>query len=181
MSVMTVGSFHVSIKIVTSTCVLQVKVHVFPKTSIFIFSVWTIYFSLEDRYVRRLYSWNIEYNHLLFLKQIYPIYVHGFHGFSWISHDLHVFPWDFLDFKGLGVRSLWQPVAACGSLFRTESCPSKKLIGRNLGCSKPRGLEAFKIGYFDPGIADCRLEGLEGLGELLKVVQHARRSGRSED
>ena len=39
MTVMTVGSFHVFIKIVTLTRVLQVKVHVFPKTSIFVFSV----------------------------------------------------------------------------------------------------------------------------------------------
>ena len=37
--VMTVGSFQVFIKRVTLTCVLQVKVHVFPKTSIFILSV----------------------------------------------------------------------------------------------------------------------------------------------
>jgi hypothetical protein len=39
MTVMTVGSFQVFIKNVTLTCNLQVKVHVFPKTMIFIFSV----------------------------------------------------------------------------------------------------------------------------------------------
>ena len=39
MTVMTVGSFQVFIKIVTLTRVLQVKDNVFPKTSIFIFSV----------------------------------------------------------------------------------------------------------------------------------------------
>ena len=55
MTVMTVGSFHGFIKIVTLTRVLHVEVHVFPKTSILIFFVETIYFSLEDRYVRRLY------------------------------------------------------------------------------------------------------------------------------
>ena len=32
MSVMTVGSFHVFTKIVTLTCVLQVKLHFFEKT-----------------------------------------------------------------------------------------------------------------------------------------------------
>ena len=56
MLVLTVGSFQVFIKNVTLTCVLQVEVHVFPKTMIFILSVQTIYFSLEDRYVRRLCS-----------------------------------------------------------------------------------------------------------------------------
>ncbi len=39
MTVMTVGSFQVFMKIVTSTRVLHVRVHVFQKTSIFIFSV----------------------------------------------------------------------------------------------------------------------------------------------
>ena len=42
-TVMTVGSFHVFIKRVTLICNLQVKVHVFLKTSISIFSLWTIY------------------------------------------------------------------------------------------------------------------------------------------
>ena len=41
MTVMTVGSFHVFIKIVNLTRVLQVKVLIFHKTSIFIFSVQT--------------------------------------------------------------------------------------------------------------------------------------------
>ena len=39
MTVMTVGSFQVFIKNVTLTCVFQVEVHVFPKTSICILSV----------------------------------------------------------------------------------------------------------------------------------------------
>ena len=39
MSVMNTGSFHVFTKILTLTRVLQVKVHVFPRTSIFVFSV----------------------------------------------------------------------------------------------------------------------------------------------
>ena len=39
MCVLTVGSFQVFIKIMTLIRVLHVKVHVFPKTSIFIFSV----------------------------------------------------------------------------------------------------------------------------------------------
>ena len=39
MSVMTVGSFQVFIKIVTLTRVSQVEVHIFRKTSIFVFSV----------------------------------------------------------------------------------------------------------------------------------------------
>ena len=39
MSVMTVGSFQVFIKIITLICNLQVKVHVFPKTSISMFFV----------------------------------------------------------------------------------------------------------------------------------------------
>ena len=39
MSVMTVGAFHVFIKIVTLIGVLQVNVHVFPKTSASMFSV----------------------------------------------------------------------------------------------------------------------------------------------
>ena len=56
MTVMTVGSFHVFIKIVTLTRALQGKFHVFPKTLIFMFSVQIIYLSLEDVYVRRLYS-----------------------------------------------------------------------------------------------------------------------------
>ena len=38
-TVMTVGSYRVFIKIVTLICNLQVKVHVFPKTSILIFFV----------------------------------------------------------------------------------------------------------------------------------------------
>ena len=53
MFVMTVGSFQVFIKIVTLTRDLQFKVYVFPKTSIWGFSVSRIYFSLEDRHVRR--------------------------------------------------------------------------------------------------------------------------------
>ena len=56
MTVMTVGSFHVFIKIVTLTRVLQVRVHVFPKTSIFIFSVQTCDSSLGDIYVGPLFS-----------------------------------------------------------------------------------------------------------------------------
>ena len=55
MTVMTVGSFHVFIKMPTVTPALQVKVNIFPKTSIFIFSAQIIDFSLEDGYVRRLY------------------------------------------------------------------------------------------------------------------------------
>ena len=51
---MTVGSFQVFIKIVTLICVLQVRVHVFPKTSISC-SLFKKLISLEDRYVRRLY------------------------------------------------------------------------------------------------------------------------------
>ena len=39
MTGMTMGSFQVFMKNVTLTRVLQVKVHVFPKTSIFILSV----------------------------------------------------------------------------------------------------------------------------------------------
>ena len=56
MSAMTVGSFHVFIEFMTLTRVLKVRVHVFPKTLIFTVSVQAIYFSLGDRYVRRLYS-----------------------------------------------------------------------------------------------------------------------------
>ena len=55
--VMSVGSFQVFIKIMTLICVVQAKVNVSPKSSIFIFSVYTIYFSLENTHdVRRLYS-----------------------------------------------------------------------------------------------------------------------------
>ena len=50
MSVITVGSFQVFIKKLTLARVLQVKVHVFPKTSIFIFSLQAINSSSEDRY-----------------------------------------------------------------------------------------------------------------------------------
>ena len=62
MFVMTVGSFQVFIKRVTLTRLLQVEVHIFLKNVIFIFSVQAIYFSLEGRYVRRVYVQNIEYN-----------------------------------------------------------------------------------------------------------------------
>ena len=55
MTLMTVGSFQVFIKIVTLICNLQVKVHVSLKTLISSFAVQTIYFSLEGRYVRRVY------------------------------------------------------------------------------------------------------------------------------
>ena len=83
MTVMTVGSFQAFIKIMTLIGVLQVRVHVF-RTLIFCFSVETFYFSLEDRYVRRSYSQEIEYNPCSFLKTIYPIHVNRFidvHGF----------------------------------------------------------------------------------------------------
>ena len=56
MSVMTVGSFQVFIRKMTLARVLQVKVHVFPKTSIFIFSLQTINSSSEDRYGEPLIS-----------------------------------------------------------------------------------------------------------------------------
>ena len=56
MCVTTVGSFEVLIEIVSLISVLHVKIHVFRKTLIFIFSVETNYSSLEDRYVRRLSS-----------------------------------------------------------------------------------------------------------------------------
>ena len=55
MSVITVGTFQVFIKRVIPIGVLHLKGYVFRKTLIFIFSVETIYFSLEDRYVRRLF------------------------------------------------------------------------------------------------------------------------------
>ena len=55
MFVMTAGSFQVFIKRVPLTRVLQVEVDVFLKNVIFIFSVQAIYFSLEGRYVRRVY------------------------------------------------------------------------------------------------------------------------------
>ena len=51
MSVMTMGSFQVFIKIVALTNVLQVKVQIFPKTSTFIFSVQTCDSFLGDIYV----------------------------------------------------------------------------------------------------------------------------------
>ena len=51
MFILTVGAFHVFTDIVTSIWFLQVKVIVLLKTSIFIFSVWTIYSSSEDRYM----------------------------------------------------------------------------------------------------------------------------------
>ena len=38
-SVMTVGSFHLFIKVMTSTCVLQIKAIMSPKTSILVFSI----------------------------------------------------------------------------------------------------------------------------------------------
>ena len=56
MTVMTVGSFHVFAKVCTLTCVLQIKIQVFPETSICIFFVSAIYFLLEDRYVRRFFE-----------------------------------------------------------------------------------------------------------------------------
>ena len=79
MSVMTVGSFLVFIKRVTLTRVLQVRVHVFPKTVIFILSVQTIYLSLEDRDERRLCSQSIEYNPSCFLRTNLS------HIISWVS------------------------------------------------------------------------------------------------
>jgi hypothetical protein len=50
---MNVGSFQVFIQNVTLTCVLQVKVYVFSKTSISSFFVQNMDFFVEDRYVRR--------------------------------------------------------------------------------------------------------------------------------
>ena len=79
MSIMTVGSLQIFIKNVTLRGVLQVRVHVFRKTMVFISSVYTIYFSLKDRYVRRSYAWNIEYNPSSFFR-------------THISFDFHRFP-----------------------------------------------------------------------------------------
>ena len=56
MFVMTVGSFQVFMKNVTLTRVLQVKVLISHKTSIFIFSVQTCDSSLGDIYVGPLFS-----------------------------------------------------------------------------------------------------------------------------
>ena len=78
MFVLTVGSFQVFIKRGTLTRVLQIKVNVFQKTLIFIFSVQTIYSSLEDRYVRRLFCRIYNITHFLFSEQIYPIDVQEF-------------------------------------------------------------------------------------------------------
>ena len=104
MTVMTMGSFHDFIQIVTLICNLQLKVHVFPKTLIFIFSIETIYFSLEGRYVRRLFVQNIEYNHVLLPRQIYPVHLHVclwifmyFYRFLQIFIDFHRFTQIFMD------------------------------------------------------------------------------------
>ena len=141
MFIMTVGSFQVFIKRMTLNRVLQVKVKVFLKNLIFMFSVETIHFSLEDRYMRRLFVQNIEYNPSSFSKtdishtstwiSQFFIDFHRFswifinfnrlHGFIWIYIDFHRFLWFFIDLRGSGARvfgGLWQPVAACGSLCR---------------------------------------------------------------
>ena len=72
MSVMTVGSFQVFIKKLTLAHALQVKVHVFPKTSIFIFSFKTINSSSEDRYGEPLF-WVKAYfwGKLYFWRKLY--------------------------------------------------------------------------------------------------------------
>ena len=103
MFVMTVGSFYVFGRIVTLICVLHVKVNVSPKTLISIVSVQTSHFSLEGRYVRRLFVQNTEYNNFLSPKQIYPIHLHGF---SWIFMYFHRFSWIFCDFLGFSFMDL---------------------------------------------------------------------------
>ena len=55
MSVMTVGSFQVFTKIKTLISILHVKVHIFQK-AVFVRGLSSFYFSLEDRYVTRLFS-----------------------------------------------------------------------------------------------------------------------------
>ena len=37
--------------------------------------------------------------HFLFSKQTFPIYVHGFYGFSWVFIDFHRFVIDFHRFS----------------------------------------------------------------------------------
>ena len=105
MSVMTVGSSQLFIKIMTLTRVLQIKVNIFRKTPIFIFSIETIYFSLEGRSVRLLYVQNIEYNPSSFfetdishrLSWISWIFIY-FHGFSLIFIYFRNFSKVFFDF-----------------------------------------------------------------------------------
>ena len=131
MFTLTVGSFQFFIKIMTLIPVLHVKVYIFPQTSIFIFSVETIQFSVKGRYVRRLYVWNIEYNPSLFfrIRQIpymlwiswifidfqgfsqflhrfswIPIHFYVFLRFSWISKDFCAFSWISMDLESSGSR-----------------------------------------------------------------------------
>ena len=85
MSVVTVGSSQVFITNVTLTCALQVKVHAFPKTSVFIFAVWTIYFSSEDRYVWRLFVFNTEYNPSPFFETHIPRKLEGIKDQVWLQ------------------------------------------------------------------------------------------------
>jgi hypothetical protein len=122
-----ISGFHTNVIL---TCVLQVGVHVFLNTSICVFSFETIYFSLEVRSVRRLYSWNIEYTPsfcsktktchtslrisciFIFFHIFSRIYI-NFHRFSLIFMDLHRFTWIFMDLRGSGARMLaarWRPV-----------------------------------------------------------------------
>ena len=150
MTVLTVGSFHDLIKIMTLISVLHVKVHVFPKTSTFIFSVETIYFFLKDRHVKRLCIQNTEYNplfvqntqipYMLWISQIF-IDFHGFsqflNRFSWIPIDFHVFfrfSWismDFYGFERFWKQTVGPPVAACATLWRPAAADWTLMILRS--------------------------------------------------
>ena len=93
-------SFHIFVKIVNSISVLHVKVNVFTKTRIFIFSVQTVSSSSDDGHVRRLSSQNIEYNPCSFFKATISHRYSGifiastnfidFDRFSLISIDFHI-------------------------------------------------------------------------------------------
>ena len=56
-------------------------------------SLWRT--DMRGVYILRIYN----ITHLLFSKQIFPIYVHGFHGFSLVFIDFHRFVIDFHRFS----------------------------------------------------------------------------------
>ena len=106
-------------------------------------------------------------------KQIYPIHVHVFHGFSyiftdfrgfpWISTDFHGFIWIYMDFHGLALLSIdfersrgqnvLHPVAACATLCHRLDPPIIKI-------SDSRGLD-LEARCLDVWM----LEGLEWIGK----------------
>ena len=130
MTVITVGSFHVLIKIVTLTRVLQVKVSIFHKTSIFILSVQTCDSSLGDVYAGPLFSQNIQYNLLFFQKKCLPQICMDFHRFSFIFIGFQPIFMDFFRFSLISMNFSWisqcrlvywgglTPPSSTGPLFR---------------------------------------------------------------